>query len=176
MYTKTYWEWKNKFLFAIPEHNKQMQKLSIFITLFKRILLVKQQRFIKELFIHVLPSIFITDSCNHKGLALHCISGACSSFLGFAILGKYFYTDHPCEYFKMFLFALKFILSFSVFFGCYYFIPFYVLYNWIIEKRDSSSIGISTSYMFQRVQKVVFQGGNKITYDFFQTNATNCIC
>lgn len=43
-----------------------------------------------------------------------------------------------------------------------------------IEKRDSSSIGISTSYMFQRVQKVVFQGGTKITYDFFfQTNATN---
>lgn len=36
-----------------------------------------------------------------------------------------------------------------------------------IGKRDSSSIGMSTPYMFQRVQKVVFQGGTKITHDFF---------
>lgn len=153
-----------------------MQKLSIFITLFKRILLVKQQRFIKELFIHVLPSIFIIGSCNHKGLALHCTSGACSSFLRFAILGNIFIQTIHVNISKCFCLHLNSFFPFLFFFGCYYFIPFYVLYNWIIEKRDSSSIGISTSYMFQRVQKVVFQGGNKITYDFFQTNATNCIC
>lgn len=109
----------HKVLFAIPQHNKQVQKLNIFITLFKRILLVKQQRFIKELFIHVLPAIFSIDSCNHKGLALHCTKWGLLQLPGICILGKYFYTDHPCEYFKMFLFALKFILSFSVFFGCF---------------------------------------------------------
>lgn len=52
-----------------------------------------------------------------------------------------------------------------------------------IGKRDSSSIGISTPYMFQRVQKVVFQGGTKITYDFFfffkqmpRTVSANKVC
>lgn len=112
----------HKVLFAIPQHNKQVQKLNIFITLFKRILLVKQQRFIKELFIHVLPSIFSIDSCNHKGLALHCTSGACSSFLGFAFQGNIFiqtihvniskcFCLHLNSFFP-FLFSLVVIISF----------------------------------------------------------------
>ena len=90
-----------------------------------------------------------------------------------------FYTDHPYDVFQRFWFSVKFILF--CFSCCYYFALFYIVFITekllIVGKRDSSSIGMPTPYMFQRVQKVVFQEGTKITYDFFfQTNAKNCIC
>lgn len=69
----------------------------------------------------------------------------------------------------MFPFAIKFIILFSVFFCCQ-FAPFmyFITEGFLnIGKRDSSSIGVSIPYMVQRVQNVVFQGGTKITYDFF---------
>lgn len=102
----------------------------------------------------------------------HCTGslGPCASIRGFACQGNTFTeTIHvnisecfclQLNSFFPFLFSLVIFISFH--FTC--FITEELLN---IEKRDSSSIGISTSYMFQRVQKVVFQGGTKITYDFF---------
>lgn len=114
--------------------------------------------------------IIIISLYNHKLLVLYCIIGTLLQLFGICILEKYFYTDHPCEYSKCsglqlnsffpFLFSLVIVISFHFM----YFITDELLK---IGKKDSSSIGISTPCMFQRVQKVVFQGGTKITYDFF---------
>lgn len=91
-----------------------------------------------------------------------------------------FYLNHPCEYFEIFQFAVKFILLFHFFsFSfCFLFHFLYFINEELLKigKRDSSSIEISTPYTFQGVQKVIRKGVLKLLKIFFQMNAKNCIC
>lgn len=134
------------------------------------------KRFLKKLFLHILLFITIVSSCN-KVLALHCIIHTLPQLLRICTLGKYFTeTIHTsiskCPGLQLksfFYFLFSFVVVILFHFMC--FITEELLK---VGKRDSSSTGISTPYMFWRVREVVLQagggGGGVLNYIRFFSN------
>lgn len=68
----------------------------------------------------------------------------------------------------MFRFAVKFILSFSVFFGYCYFIPFYVLYTQNWEKEIAQVLEFQLHTCFKECKRLYFRGVLKLHMIFFK--------